>query len=75
MTENQTKILIEMFDSHPFPNEAERCRLAKSLNVSVESISVWFKNRRYRKARKGQLFEGELLVSKVKSLHALQLPL
>ena len=59
MTAKQTQILMKRFEEKPRLEEVEKCQLAKSLNVSEKSITMWFSNMRRKRKRQGLLAECE----------------
>ena len=59
MTSNQTKILLEKFKINPYLEEKERDPLATSLNISAESVAVWFASRRSSQRKKEFLAKGK----------------
>ena len=57
----QTQILMEKFQACPYLQYEEAVQLAKSLNISVDRIRMWFQNRRQKESKEGSMFEGEFL--------------
>ncbi|XP_041090475.1 homeobox protein goosecoid-like [Polyodon spathula] len=52
-TGRQTEEMELLFGRTDYPAPAERDRLARRVGLSVETIRVWFKNRRARRKRQG----------------------
>ena len=57
MTAKQTQILMKRFEEKPRLEEEEKYQLAKLLNVSEKSITMWFSNMRRKRKRQGLLSE------------------
>ena len=63
-TKSQSQILMERFQTNPYVGKEENLQLAKSLNISEESIRIWLHNyRRRNNITKSVLFKGQLVYS------------
>lgn len=47
----QARILRKFFQSNPFPTIDERYELAEKIELSIEVVSRWFRNRRWEYGR------------------------
>ena len=61
--------LMESFQASPFLEKAEKCKLAKSLNISAKKVEEWFKYRRKKMKEKELLLESESLLKNAKSMY------
>ena len=50
---------MKKFKTNPYLKTGEGHQLARSLNVSAESIEEWYRNRRSYQRKKGLLVKGE----------------
>ena len=60
-TKNQSKILLEAFQSNHYLKGLQKVQLAKSLNISRNRIDVWFHNKRYEVNRREGMMSKRLL--------------
>ena len=59
MTEAQTQILMERFKAKKYLSKEEKRQLAKSLNITVNKVEIWFSNKRCKKVAQGMLNQSE----------------
>ena len=64
MTPYQTRILTRNFEDKPFLGKGGRSELAKSLNISQQSVRSWFYRMRQKKKEEDVLCTGEYSVLK-----------
>ena len=71
LTKYQSKVLLERFQANPsYPEKEEKRKLSKSLNISEETITMWFYNRRSRMAKTKSLSDkGEFAFNNIQSVY------
>ena len=52
LAQNQKQVLVKRLEGKPYLEPGEKYQLAESLNMSVERISSWFRNSRFRRRKK-----------------------